>query len=219
MVRRYFSNMKNAALIFLALLGFLSGCRSFSARFGDKKAVERVGVLSHTDITWPNSTRALELALKFYRDAAVRPGCTAFSRLAIANILSAINKNKEAIEILDMTVPNLPQNLDAKHLWTIVSIYAAGGDIDRATPHLVRYLKLNPRDWRAWIHMAILYASRGQNNETLYAFQRAIEFGKTDAVRYIEGNPSLMAIAEPLFRQLRAVRQRESSVPQIPQPR
>ncbi len=158
-------------------------------------------------------------ALKFYRDAAVRPGCTALSRLSIANILSAINKNKEAIEILDMTVPNLPLNLDAKHLWTIVSIYAAGGDIDRATPHLVRYLKLNPRDWRAWIHMAILYASRGQNNETLYAFQRAIEFGKTDAVRYIEGNPSLMAIAEPLFRQLRAVRQRESSVPQIPQPR
>lgn len=30
-----------------------------------------MGVLSHTDITWPNSTRALELALKFYRDEKV----------------------------------------------------------------------------------------------------------------------------------------------------
>ena len=45
---------------FLLVL-FLSGCASLAP------VREKVGVLAHTDISWPNSTVALKLALAFYR--------------------------------------------------------------------------------------------------------------------------------------------------------
>lgn len=55
--------MKNICLL-LAL--FLAGCVSFAPA---PKA--KVGVLAHTEITWPNSTGPLQKALAYYRSEAV----------------------------------------------------------------------------------------------------------------------------------------------------
>lgn len=55
-------------LTFLTLL-FLAGCVDFAAlekSYAERKVVEKVGVLAHTDINWPKSTAPLKKALAFF---------------------------------------------------------------------------------------------------------------------------------------------------------
>lgn len=70
MVRRLFEMKKLFLLLVMAVLGVL-GCRSLDFPLAKPHPVERVAIMSHTDITWDNSTRALALALKFYREEKV----------------------------------------------------------------------------------------------------------------------------------------------------
>lgn len=59
--------MKRLLSCLLATL--VSGCAPLSQLIADRGVRERVGVLSHLDITWESSTRPLARALAYYRSA------------------------------------------------------------------------------------------------------------------------------------------------------
>ena len=55
-------------------VGVLCGCVDFATlekAYAERGVVEKVGVLAHLDISWPNSTAALRRALAFYRAEGV----------------------------------------------------------------------------------------------------------------------------------------------------
>ena len=147
-------------------------------------------------------------AARLMKQMASLPGMPPAKVMELAFATFDMGKGKEAAEILDLADGKLPlDTLDADSLWKITQIYGDGGHLDKVAPALTRYLGKRGTDWRAWLNMAVVYASNGQSQETEYAIGNAIRFGSTAALEAIRQNPELLRLALPALRKLQKQRQ------------
>ena len=142
-------------------------------------------------------------AARLMKQMASLPGMPPSKVMEFAFAVFDMGKGKEAAEILDIADGKLPlDTLDADTLWKITQLYGDNGHFDKVAPVLTRYLGKRGTDWRAWLNMAVIYASNGQSQETEYAIQNALQFGTTAALDAIRQNPDLVRIALPVLRRL-----------------
>jgi len=109
----------------------------------------------------------------------------------IAGFLGGVNRIPSAVRAADMAMSRLGANPNPALLMTLVQVYATANQPDKMIPPLSTYLKLQPGDWNAWLEMATLYAFKQQQQQMIYALQRAIDIGKNAALQRIQEHPIL----------------------------
>ena len=109
----------------------------------------------------------------------------------IAGFLGGVNRIPSAVRAADLAMSRLGSTPNPSLLMTLVQVYATANQPDKMMQPLSTYLKLQPNDWNAWLEMATLYAFKQQQQQMMYALQRAIDVGKNAALQRIQEHPIL----------------------------
>lgn len=82
-------------------------------------------------------------------------------------------------------------------------IYGAAGDCAKMSTFVDLYLEKVPKDWNAWIDCATLACALGNDDKAERAVENAIYAGREEALKKIEPNPQLFAVAERVLTRLK----------------
>lgn len=148
-----------------------------------------------------------EAAAMWLKQLASMQGLPPQQLFQIGVTLSSIGKNKDAVPLLDRSLPIIHKALPPEQLMNAIRIYAAAHNVDKMLPLMQQYLQVCPQDWQAWLNFATLSASKNQMAQAQYAIQCAIQYGHGTALRAIQQQPVLRQIAGPVLRQLQQQQQ------------
>ncbi len=152
-----------------------------------------------------DATKALQLA-DLYRQAGKGRKFDALANSMLANkslpppyhyrlaqLFQRANKLQQMMQALDMCLPKMPDDMPANVYLDMARMYNQGKNPDGMHRAMQRYLKRNPKDWRAWLDLATLEVRRQKRNEAAAALNSAIRYGGQEAETMIRKNPLLQS--------------------------
>ena len=111
----------------------------------------------------------------------------------LAQLFQRANKLQQMMQALDMCLPKMPDDMPANVYLDMARMYNQGKNPDGMHRAMQRYLKRNPKDWRAWLDLATLEVRRQKRNEAAAALNSAIRYGGQEAETMIRKNPLLQS--------------------------
>jgi len=142
-----------------------------------------------------------ESAANYLEQLSALPSLPVDRLFDIGSLLASLKKPEAAVKAMDGVMARLPADMPADKLLEIVRVYGESGKTDKMGQPLSRYLQLQPNDWQAWLDMATLCAMKQQAQQMQFALQKALEFGKGQALQRIQENAILRQAAMPFLQQ------------------
>ena len=146
------------------------------------------------------------------REAVKDPAMKDFSILfGAARMLSMCGQRGDAGKTMLRAAAAIPPNIDASVTREAGAVLAEGGFTAEAAQVYAKHLREHQLDVEAWLQLAVLQHVSGQTPAAEQSILMAVRADQARAVEIINSNQQLIAIADPLFRRLRAQQQRPSN--------
>lgn len=142
----------------------------------------------------------------------------------LATVLLKAKEFKLMDEALQAFMKNVPPKTPAGMYLKIAQMYAAAKNQGRMSEALSAYLKVNPRDWRAWLDQAALQLASRRTQEAIGSLETAIRTGGDEALKVIRSDKRFTSIRDKAIERTRkrlmgvpgAGAQKQRPIPGIP---
>ena len=140
------------------------------------------------------------LAVATLRKALAKPDAEQFDHLYLAaHVLSACGERGDAAAAMKRALGHIPAKLDPRDLRSIAAILMNGGLNAEAETVLNELLRLDPKDVRTWIDIALVKDALGQTRAAQGALRSALQYDREGTAARISSDARLQKIAEPFL--------------------
>ena len=117
----------------------------------------------------------------------------------LAKMHEKAKRKKEMGEALTECIARFPPNTKPEALIDITQMFIKAQDIAGAARTLQVYLKLRPKDWKAWLDLSKMQASALKNpKEAILSLQKAVQLGGNQVLQIVSKDGTLA----PLLKQV-----------------
>lgn len=155
-----------------------------------------------------------DVAPTFLDPIVAQGGLTSPQLFEVARLYQGAKRISEASAVLlripdaELDRPEFPSEV----LLSMASIHAGANNFDAAVKVLVRHLKREPSDHKAWLDLATMNLRLRRPDQAAAALQQALRIGGQEALELVQRSPELQAFANNML-------ERVPMGPRLPAPR
>jgi tetratricopeptide (TPR) repeat protein len=121
----------------------------------------------------------------------------------LAYLCSSAKRTTEMGKALDLCMANMPTNAPAGIYLDMAKLYAGVHNAGKMTECLVRYLRVKPSDWKAWLDLTTMQMVLNRDDEASASLEQAVRYGGPEAMETIRQDDRFKPIRDRVFKRAR----------------